>query len=630
MRLLPEFPRLLARDRRATRTAPARTNGARSRAVPSFFAALIVGCLAVVAFAAQKTDDPIRTGEKALVEMRLADAKTAFEEAVANNNQVPKAKYGLAEVMLRSGRMEDAEQFYREALDAQAKEGSKPFPEAHAGLGLLLIDAGRWDEGEAEIREARRQNSDYWPAVYGEARLLMRDRKWDAAEKLLNQGAKKKGVSEGEDLFHRGWAFYFLGTNDLSEAETEALSAFHLNPANPVHGRLVAVVYEKRNVPALAIAACEEVLQNPGVTPTASFVHFLGTLYQKVGRYNDARDSYLRAVAIDSTYTPVLKDLAGLLQLAKQYDKSSQIFMRFIERQPDDVEARVGLVGSLFEGGRYAQALSAAEEVMAIDSTRTDVRLAYGRAALKSRDRSIRSRGAALFETLPDTLHWTSKDRVLWASYQIETNALEDARRNLGQVVASDSTNAEAYFQLGLVSLKGGNADEAVENFDKAIGLDPNVPLYHLNVGVAYFQNKRFEKAIPAFRRAIGLDPRFVVGHTLLGQALIAVDSLSAAEAQYKKALGVEAKNATALRGLGYCYLKRSSYQEAANVYKSATEADPKNADAWVGLAQSYLGLGNVSGAETALRQAQSIDPNNASLRASWDAVNRARRGAGG
>jgi tetratricopeptide (TPR) repeat protein len=634
MRLVSGFPRLTLKALRAYQARcggpPRRTRGARSPVAPSVLIALAIGCAAVLALAAQKGDDPIRAGNKALDEMRLEDAKVAFEEAVASNIQVPKAKWGLAEVMARSGRLDDAERLYREALDAQAKEGDKPFPEAHAGLGLLLVDTGKWDEGAAEIKKARAQGPDYWPAIYGEARILLRDHKWDAAEKLLNEGSKKKGVAQGEDLFHRGWAIYYMGTNDLTEAETEALSAFHLNPANPVHGKLVAEVYERRNVPALAIAACEEVMNTAGVTPTASFVHFMGTLYQKVGRYNEARDSYLKAVSIDSTYTPVLKDLAGLFQLAKQYDKSAQIYMRYVEKEPGDVEAMVGLAGSLYDGGRYAQALNAAEKAMALDSTRTDVRLAYGRAALKSRERAMRDRGAAMFQALPDTLHWKPKDKVLLASYQIETNALEDARRNLNEVVAADSTNAEAYFQLGLVALKSNRAEEAVGYFDKAILRDPNVPLYHLNVGVAYFQTKQFDKAIPAIRRSIALDPKFVIGRTLLGQALIAVDSLSAAETQYKRALEVEPKNATALRGLGYCYLKRSAYQEAAGVYKSATEADPKNADAWVGLAQAYIGVGNVSGAEGALHQAQSIDPNNASLRASWDALNRARRGTGG
>lgn len=604
----------------------ARVRGAVVAAVVCGFA---VGACAAQKEAGSYSGDPIKAGTKALEEMRLEDAKVAFDDAVAIGTEVGKAKYGLAEVMVRSGRFEEAEVLYREALDEQAREGGKVFTEAHAGLGILLIDTGRWEEGMKEIRAAREGDPGYWPGVYGEARLYIRDHRWEEAEKLLKNGAKRKGVSQGEDLYHRGWALYYLGT-DLTEAEKEALNAFHLNPANPVHGELVAEIYEKRNLPELAIVACEEVLETPGLTPGVAFVHFTGTLYQKVGRYNEARDLYLRAISIDSTYTPVLKDLAGLLQLAKQYDRASQTYMRFLERDATDIEALVGLAGSLYEGGRYAQSLVTARKAMELDSSRTDVLLAYGRAAMRSRDRMVRARGAQVFAELPDTLHWKSKDRVLLAGYQLESGALGDAGRNLEEALAMDSTYAEAYFQKGLLAMKTGDGEGAIENYEKAIGYDPKVPLYYINAGVAHFQGKRYGDAIGAFRRSIALDPKFVIGHTLLGQALLAVDSLSAAEAQYKKALGIEPKNGTALRGMGYCCLKRADYQCAGSAYKSATEADPQNADGWVGLAQSYLAVGNVTGAGEALRQAESIDPNNASLKASWELLNRARRSAGG
>jgi tetratricopeptide (TPR) repeat protein len=601
--------------------------------VQAVAAAFLVGFWVVGCHAEQKEtaykEDPIRAGNQALDEMRLSDAKAFFEEALKQGQDTPRAKFGLAEVDLRSGRFQDAERLYREAIDAQAKEGGKDLPEAHAMLGIILIETDRWQEGAKEIHTASQLDSNCWPAIYGEARLLMRDHKWDEAEKLLNKGAKKKGVSQGEDLFHHGWGVFYLGTNDLTMAETSALSAFHLNPSDPWHGKLVAQVYEKRNVPALAIAACEEALQTSGVPPTASFVHFMGTLYQKAGRYTEARDSYQRAVEIDSTYAPVLKDWAGLMTLAKQYDRAAQIYLRYVQLQPNDVDALVGLSGALYDAGRYAQALDVASKAMGMDSTKSSVRIAYARAAIRNRDPVMRDRGAQIYTSLPDTLHWQSKDRVLLASYQIENGQQDLARANLQQVIATDSTYAEAYFQLGLLALKTQGPEAAIVQFDKAISHDPKVPLYYLNAGVAQFQAKRFDKAIPAFRSAIKLDPRFVSAHSLLGQALIAVDSLSAAEKEYQRAAEIDPTNGGVLRGLGYCYLKRGAYKEASDVYKKATTAEPRNTDGWVGLGQAYMGLGDIAAAEDALRQAQGIDPNNASLRASWDLLKRAKQGGG-
>jgi len=595
--------------------------------------AVAVACLVggSVPASAQKSyryeDDPIRAGNKALEEMRLDDARAKFQEAIASSYQLPKAKFGMAEVMARTGRLEEAENLYRDALDMSKRAGEKGFAEAHAGLGILLIDAEKWAEGAEHIATARKQNGGYWPAIYGEARVFIRDKKLDKAKAQLDYGASRRGAGQGEDLYHRGLAFYYLASNDLKAAETEALNALHLNPADPRHGKLVAYVYEKRNVPALAINACEEVLRTPGFVPTASFVHYVGTLYQKAERYNDARDRYVRAVELDSTYAPVLKDLAGLLSLAEQYDQASKVYLRYVALEPNDVDAKVGLTESLTEAGRYRQALDAANQAMEADSSRWDVRLAYARAAIRSRDKGLQARAAQMYAALPDSAQLKAPDFALLAAQQIEAKQLDEGRRNLNRALALDSTYAEAYFQYGLLCFKNNHPDSAIVYFNSAIRHDPKVPLYFLNVGVAQFQLKHMDKAIPAFRSALALDPKLVIGHVLLGQALVSVDSLPAARASYERAIAIDPNNAKALRGLGFVHLRNAAFEDAAGAYKSATTAEPKNADGWAGLGQAYLGQRNLDEAESAFRKAQAIDPNNAALKRGMELLNKARGG---
>ena len=572
-------------------------------------------------------DDPIRGGTKALEENRLDDAKAKFNEAIAASYQLSKAKWGLAEVDARTGRLEEAEALYREALDISKRANEKSFAEAHAGLGIILIDADKWPEGTEHIMEARKANGGYWPGVYGEARILIHDKKLDKAKSQLDFGGSRRGVGQGEDLYHRGLAIYYIASNDLKAAETEALNALHLNPSDPRNGKLVALVYEKRNVPQLAINACEEVLRTPGFTPTASFLHYTGTLYQKADKYNEARDKYVAAVQLDSTYTPVLKDLAGLYMLAKQYDKASGIYLRYVQLEPNDISAKVGLAESLSEAGRYGQALKTANEAMAADSSRWDVRLAYARAAIRSRNRTDQSRAVAMYAALPDSAKLEADDFALIGAQQVDAQQMDAARKSLNKAVAMDSTSAEAYFQLGLMNFKAQHPDSAVTYFRQAIRHDPKKPLYFLNLGVAHFQLKQIDKSIPAFRSAINLDKKLVIGHVLLGQALVSQDSLAAAQKSYETALAIDPANAKALRGLGFIHLRNQNFEEAANAYKMSTTTEPKNADGWAGLGQAYLGLRNLDDAEAAFRKAQAIDPNNATLKRGMETLNKARGG---
>jgi tetratricopeptide (TPR) repeat protein len=574
--------------------------------------------------------DPIRLGMKALEEGRLGDAKTRFGEAIDAGYQAYKARYGLAEIAVREGRLEEAEPLYRAALSGRVEEtGKADYPEAHAGLGLLLLREGRDLEASQEFIQAAAEKPGLWPALYGQARIFLKQGQLKEAKTLLDRGAKLDGAKDGEDRYRFGIALYDIAVGDTAAAENEALVALALNPTEPEYGTLLASIYEKRNVPALAIDAYERALAAPGMTPTAPLLHDLGVLYQKVERYNEARDRYQQAVAIDSTYAPALKDLAHLYLLAKQYDRSAQIYLRYVLLVPGDVDALVELSQACGEIRMTAQALEAARAACAIDSTRTDARLAFARAAVQGRDKEAKSRAAVTYAEFPDTSFWRATDHALFAALAIEAKDFPSARSSLGRAFALDPNLPEAYFQLGMLDLNTDRPDSAVVNLERAVALEPTSALYHLNLGIADFQARRTRDAIAPFRRALELNGELTVARVLLGQALAMSDSLGAAEVEYRKVLDVEPANARALRGLGFCAIRKARYAEAARMYEAAARAEPGNADGWAGLGNANLGLQNWEAAEAAFVKARAIDPNNPTMKKGWELLQNAKQAGG-
>jgi tetratricopeptide (TPR) repeat protein len=596
-------------------------------------ALLLLGLLPARVMADRPTyaldEDPIRLGSKALEQGRLSDAKARFLEAVAHDYQVPRAKYGLAEIAVREGRYDDAEPFFREALARRQQEDKADYPEARAGLGLLLLRYGRDQEAAQEFQKALQSDARLWEAQYGQARLLLAQQQWEEAKKLLDQGAGRKGAQEGEDEYHYGLALYWLGKNNLQEAEKEALFALHLNAWDPDYGTLVGRVYEKRNAPTLAIDAFETALQSPGMTPTAPMLCTLGALYQKVGRYNEARDRYFQAVAVDSTYAPALKNLADLFRLAKQYDRAARTYLRYIMLEHDDIGALLGLAESCIEIRQYEQAVEAARAAMALDDTSTDVRLAFARSAIRSRDIGTQAEAARAYANLPAGVDLQPQDYIALADYQTEMKQYPQARQSLNKALALDPNQANAYFQLGVIDLETGQPQAAITHLEKAISLKPDSPIYYLNLGIANFQAQRLGQAIPMFRKALQLNEGLTVGRLLLAQALAVSDSLAGAEVAYQKVLDVEPRNAKALRGLGFCHIRRADYREAVRIYQAATAAEPQNADGWAGLGNAYLGLENWEAAEGAFRKAEAIDPNNITMRKGRELLKQARQAAG-
>lgn len=599
------------------------------RALHLVSCAAVVLSFAVAVAAAPRTygldEDPVRLGDKALAAGDLARAADRFREAIDAGYRVPFATLGLADVAAREGRVEEAETLYRDAVRAREAEGA-PLPEAHARLGLLLLRAGRGVEATQEADLALAQDQGAWEALYVRARALLDQGDAAGARALLGKGAGRKGAADGEDLYHHGLALCAMALGDVSTAENEALLALHLDPGVAEYGTLVGEIYERRGTPSLAISAYEKAMSAPGSTPTAPMLHGLGRLYAREGRWNDARDAWVRSVEADSTYAPALKDLANVFRLGKQWERAARTYLRYLEADPSDADALVGLAECHREMGQFGPAFDAASRAADADPERTDARLELVRSGVRTPDAASRGRAMDAAEAMPDSTAWTAADLVALGQAQLESARLQAARRSLERAIALDPESADAWYQQGMLEMKSDRPDSAAAALQRAAERRQDSALVQLNLGIALYQARRMGEAIPAFRRAVELRPELVAGRLLLAQTLAASDSVSAAETEYRRILETEPGNAKALRGLGFCRVRKADYRGAADAYEAATRAEPDNADAWAGLGNAYLGLSDWDGAERAFGRARAIDPSNPTLKKGTELLEKAKR----
>ncbi len=602
-----------------------RTHGRSARVSAWLYAAVAVMILVVPAFAAKKDysyeTNPVRLGRKALQEGKVAEAKLHFEEAIANEFELPGAQAGLAEVYVLSGNTAEAEPLFRKSI------ASGSTPEAHAGLGLLLLRLGRPEEAKLEIEQALKEKDDLWEARFANGLLAIHEKNFDKAKSELEKGKKKKqGIKDGEDKYHYGMGLLQFQQGDLAGAESQALLAMTQNPSEPAYATLVADVYVKRGSPALAIQTYEKALATPGANPTAPFYHQLGGLFEKIQEPNEALRRYQEAVKIDSTYAPALKDMGRLYSLGGVYDKSAAAYGRYVQLVPDDLDALVDFSKVALETRQFKSAHEAAKKAYAMDSTRADVRLLLARASYQDKDKE---RAKQLYATVSDTTLYEAVDYVRLGQIAFEGQEFDEAEKHLTKGVSMDSTNVEGYFTLGLLQLKKGNPEAAVTALQKATQLAPNFSPAPLNLGIALLQAKRTEEGIAALRQAQTLAPENPQVLISLAQALVSADSVTAAITEYRRALDIEPANTKALRGLGFCQLKRQSYGEAVTALKEATQLDPGNADGWAMLGQAYLGLNDVLHARQAAEKCVAINPNHPTGKSVLDVSRQAQSKAG-
>jgi Flp pilus assembly protein TadD len=67
--------------------------------------------------------------------------------------------------------------------------------------------------------------------------------------------------------------------------------------------------------------------------------------------------------------------------------------------------------------------------------------------------------------------------------------------QKLLKVVRIDNNNEMALYQLGILAVKSGQTDKAIERFEKLVSLQPQNKEYHKNLALLYSQKGNTSKA---------------------------------------------------------------------------------------------------------------------------------------
>ena len=86
---------------------------------------------------------------------------------------------------------------------------------------------------------------------------------------------------------------------------------------------------------------------------------------------------------------------------------------------------------------------------------------------------------------------------------------------------ASKEKQAEKHFRKGFVYQNQGNLDKAVEEYQKALQLNPNYTQVYTNLGAVYLEKQDYDRAIQQFNKVIELNYWDRKAHYNLGLAYL-------------------------------------------------------------------------------------------------------------
>ncbi len=156
---------------------------------------------------------------------------------------------------------------------------------------------------------------------------------------------------------------------------------------------------------------------------------------------------------------------------------------------------------------------------------------------------------------------------------------------------AQSSPEGESYFNSGVIHLREGRVDLALDSFKRAVDEDAKNPYFRKGLGQAYAAKREWTDAIKQFRAALELNPYYTDVRNDLGTALILAGKREEGKAEFLGAYS-DATNPTpeiSARNLGQAYLDEKNYAEAIDWFRTAINRSETYADPYVGVAAALV-----------------------------------------
>ena len=160
------------------------------------------------------------------------------------------------------------------------------------------------------------------------------------------------------------------------------------------------------------------------------------------------------------------------------------------------------------------------------------------------------------------------------------------AINNFEKAIALNPKYAEAHYNLGVAFQKTHQLDNAIKHYKEAINVKHEYPAAHNNLGLISLELGYTDSAIKSFEWAIAYSPEYAEAHNSLGAASQELDKFDEAIKHYKKAVTINPKYAQALNNLGISYEILGLEVEALNHYEEAINVKPDFAEAHFNLSR--------------------------------------------
>lgn len=305
--------------------------------------------------------------------------------------------------------------------------------------------------------------------------------------------------------------------------------------------------------------------------PTWAYSHAaLASVYANMHRYAEALDAYKVAVGLEPNDEMIHHQLGNVYGKQGKRAAAMQHQQRAIAIAPEFAAAHYQLGLLYAQEKRWVDAINAYRTAYTNDPALVESLYNLAQAYLRVGDTAAAREQMALFE----------KRKAAFTP-------LHELRGALQRTQAA-TERAQVLANIGRLYLKNGFYEKAVWEYQKAIGIDPQLVAAYNGLGLAYTMLEKYPEAVAAQRKALELQPNFAKAHAGLGLAYFRENKTELALERYRQAVALEPQLLEAHLKIARILLNQGRYAEAVDTYLAIVALNPEDAEAYHNLGLCY------------------------------------------
>lgn len=530
-----------------------------------------------------------------VIELLMACARARARDAFRNVTELDPDAFRpyvmLGELSIRTGDFEGALDAYRHAVEL--------VPDAFPSLmviGQLSLKMGDTDGAMKAFRRAIEVAPD---SVAARLELVKTLESANDLVESIKIYEKLVELRPENPLLHHQLGVAYLRIDRLDEAREALERSIEKVPDYLDAWFALGIIYQEKEEFEKSAEHFERVVTGrPG---DASVRRALGAVYARLLRWDEAETQFEKLAGLPGKGQAGNRDLAFLHVLSDRLEEAEAVAGRLLA-QGSNSAVDVAILGlCLVAKGETQTGLDRLGEIRS-------ERIADSR----SGDQNIEDTSGAI-----DNIH----------TYVLDDQALDDlvdrlaffGKEEISRKLAALFEEAEREGLTGapIHNIHGkcleiaGEYDTAAKLYKKAVVVEPDNKLAYFSLGALYEEMERYEDAAQQLERALELDPNDPTTCNYLGYLWAEQNMrLDEAEKLIKRALANDPENGFYLDSLGWVYYKQGRFEDALRYLRDALfNLDQDDAVVRDHIGDTYFQLGDVEKAMVEWKKALVLDP---------------------